>query len=397
MCGSVALLEGGCQAADLLLVAILSTHLSRVNIHCKQRLELILVGNQVMDHLPYPDDASLPALRIPYLCADVEHYDDRGFRDFPTRIGWNDTTQWSTCQTARIQSWLYFGLLAELFGSSFEIKQFIENSANGTQFVTTKRLPAILRHHCGENSRLYQSMASMGFRDKSQKGYLRGRPYVRLDERITFALGMAREQCDLLDLEVPSARLIALSINILIWSIGNALCTYWPSRKQVKEYKPRPDRFLRSRMLDGRKCPYWTEVFLQKYSAAMVYYLAALPSLHSDVDHSDCSAKQCTAHDINEQLYTTKHVQADCPCDMVTPDTAKIVSIIEKNGVPLVKLRELPSGLIALDVVEGRYGQHYTAISHVWSGGLGNPSSNSLPQCQLRSIRRGTFISKGPG
>ena len=343
-----------------------------------------------MDHLPYPDNAILPPIRIPYLCADIERYDGVDFTGFPSRMGWTDWSLWSSRETARIQSWLYFGLLAELFGSSFDENEFIENSIDGRKYITTRNLPALLKDRCQENSRFYQWAASMGIRDRSQKGFLRGRPYVRLNERVATALHLAQEQSDLLEATIPPACLIALSIKVLIWSIGNALCTYLPSRKQMADFKPRPSRVLRSRMLAGGKCHYWTEIYVQRYSVAIVYYLAAVPFLHGNVDHSNCSVTGCTAHDIDEQQYITKHVQDDCQCDMVAPDVAKISSIIEKNGVPLVRLRVLPSGLLGLDVVQGQYGTHYTAISHVWSGGLGNPSSNSLPQCQLRNIRQGT-------
>lgn len=342
-----------------------------------------------MDHLPYPESPTIAPLRIPYLCADTQHYDGQGIIDFPQRMGWTDRSPWSDRENARTQSWLYFGLLAELFGPWFDRTEFIEISLDGQQYVPTRKLPALLKSGCEENSRMYRWAASLGFRDISQKGYLRGRPYVRLNERVATALRLAQDQSDLLDAEVPSARLVALSIKVLLWSIGNALSTYLPSCKQLAQFKPRPSRVLRSRMLDGRKCPYWTETYLQNHSVAMIHYLAAVPSLDGAVDHGNCCAEKCTAHDIDEQRYTTKHVQDDCQCDMVSPDIAEVAKIIERNGVPLVRLRVLPSGLLALDVVQGQYGQHYTALSHVWSGGLGNPSSNSLPQCQLRNIRRG--------
>ena len=75
-----------------------------------------------MDHLQYPDNAILPPIRIPYLCADVERNDGLDFVGFPSRMGWTDRSLWSSREIARIQSWLYFGLLAEIFGSSFERK-----------------------------------------------------------------------------------------------------------------------------------------------------------------------------------------------------------------------------------------------------------------------------------
>lgn len=40
-----------------------------------------------------------------------------------------------------------------------------------------------------------------------------------------------------------------------------------------------------------------------------------------------------------------------------------------------------------LEVEEFQASRKYVAISHVWSGGLGNPTLNSLPKCQLIVIR----------
>ena len=40
----------------------------------------------------------------------------------------------------------------------------------------------------------------------------------------------------------------------------------------------------------------------------------------------------------------------------------------------------------SLSVEEAQSGSRYIAISHVWSGGLGNPKGNALPLCQLRKL-----------
>lgn len=56
-----------------------------------------------MDYLPYPDDAILPPLKIPYLCADIEQYDGLGFIDFPLRMGWINRSRNPTRANARTQ------------------------------------------------------------------------------------------------------------------------------------------------------------------------------------------------------------------------------------------------------------------------------------------------------
>ena len=347
-----------------------------------------------MDRLPYPEDAVLPPLRVPFICGDVERYDGKGLRDFPSRrTGWTESSplsQWSLQDTARAQSWLYFGLLEELFGQSFNRNAFVEVSANGQQHITTHKLPALLKWFCQETSQIYKFMTSFGFIDISDKGFLRGRPRLRLDGRLTDALKLAEEQSNALDTGGPLSCLIALSIKVLIWSVSNALNTYLPSREKTKGFSPRQSRLLKQRMLEGGKCPYWTEVYQRTYSVAMLNYLAASPSVGGTSDHGGCSANQCVAHDIDEEQYTTKHVDDTCQCEMTSPNINKVLDIIQNGGVPLMNLQVLPNELLSLNVVRAKYGLHYTAISHVWSGGLGNPSSNSLPQCQLERIRAGT-------
>lgn len=365
-----------------------------------------------MDHLPYPKSASLPKLKIPYLCGEVEIYDGLGLRDFPQRKRWiTDTpsSQWYTCNaTARAQSWLYFGLLEELFGKSFERQTLISNSTTGHQHIGSYRLRALLKEWAQKNSWYHRPLTYLSYswsfledffalpilKEIAEIPSLRGRLLPRLDERLMESLKVAEEQSEILDSEVPSARLIALSIKTLIWSIRNSLITCVPDHRTKPDFIPRQSRLLRSRMLESGKCPYWTEVYLKRYSVAMVYYIAASRSPPWDVSHWKCSEGQCIAYDVDTQRYTTKHVKDDCPCDSVSPNIQHVAKIIRDGRVPLMVLRVLPTGLFALDVASAKYGLHYTAISHVWSGGLGNPSSNDLPQCQLEKIREGLILAR---
>ncbi|KAL8722717.1 MAG: hypothetical protein Q9225_000829 [Loekoesia sp. 1 TL-2023] len=341
-----------------------------------------------MDHLPYPDNAILPPLKIPYICKDIEAYDGQGFHDYPLRKGWNEPFQCTFRDIARAQSWLYFGLLSEFFGESFDTKDFVDVTADGEQVVTTRKLKALLQKSFQENSKVYTWMASHGFRDMSKRGFLRGRPEIRLNERLMSTLQLAEVQSHILDGGDRLACVIALSIKVLIWSIGNGLVTYLPSRKERVQFAPRNSRLLRGAMLNGGKCPYWTEIYLRSYSPGMIYYLAAMPQMDGRANHRGCSAQRCIAHDTDDESYVVEHVHDCSGCDMTGPDPAKVRSIIENRGIPLMRFRELLSGDLALDVVQATYGMHYTAISHVWSGGLGNPDGNTLPQCQLKSIRK---------
>lgn len=383
-----------------------------------------------MDHLPYPTKASLPPLRIAYLCEEVKRYDDLGLRSFPLRAGWvngSHSSPWYACHaSARAQSWLYFGLLQELFGRAFDEREFLDSTATEQQFVTSERLPVLLNEWCPHQDGFNAPSTPREPTETNLERSLLRRYRTDSCEHIIEILGFVEEQSDIVDAEILSARLIVLSIKILIWSIRNSLFHHLPSLKNKKKTRLRQSRLLKSRMLEGGKCPYWTEVYLQRYSPALIYYLAAtrapsdfvnpvayylaatqapgatldpldFPTARftgefiSTVDairHTRCSTGKCVANDIDEQHYNTKHIWGDCECIFVTANIGKVVEIIQNGCVPLVEIKELPTGLLALDVVQAGHDVHYTAISHVWSGGLGNPTSNGLPQCQLGRLRR---------
>lgn len=241
-----------------------------------------------MEHLPYPRNAILPPLKVPYICKDTEAYDGQGFHDFPPRKGWNESFDFSLRDLGRAQSWLYFGLLSTVFGEYFNANDFIDTTAEGEQFVTTRTLKSLLQKNCEESSDMYKWLSRWGFVDRSWRGIMRGRPHIRPDERVMGILKLAEFHSNILDGGDYLATVIALSIKILIWSIGNALATYLPWRRKRVLWIPQHCRLLRGAMLQGGKCPYRTEVYLRNYSPGMIYFLAAMPLTDGRSIHRDC-------------------------------------------------------------------------------------------------------------
>jgi hypothetical protein len=66
---------------------------------------------------------------------------------------------------------------------------------------------------------------------------------------------------------------------------------------------------------------------------------------------------------------------------MVQAPLEKVLNIIEEGGIPLMRLVD-----DELEVCKAEYNLKYTAVTHVWSGGLGNPDANAMWLCQLREI-----------
>ena len=75
----------------------------------------------------------------------------------------------------------------------------------------------------------------------------------------------------------------------------------------------------------------------------------------------------------------------DCNCAFVGPDPAQIRALIDNGDVPLI-YASMKGRTIQLEVQRAAFDVPYIAISHVWSGGLGNQKSLSLPTCQLQRI-----------
>ena len=335
---------------------------------------------QKMDHLPLPWNSAKGHLIVPYLCGGLEQYDGLGFQDYPVRQGWISSTQprWYDCPpedaARRAQSWLYFGLLSEFLGPKFDIRHFLRErtsrSPAGSQsltrdVITTAKLQALL---------IDKSLYKVG-PEKANS----------IIAALEAALGQCRvlEQC-----RSYSAQVVAFSIGILVLTLDTARCNHlenpWTENGLVNSL---PSLVLCEDMKEAGFCPHWLQVFRKKYSVLFLYYIACLPCNEHKNTHVDCQLDRCVANNVDMTRYETKHVSTECTCDFEGPDIKEVVRLISFGSVPLIRCEEDVTGKIVLDVVEASSDIKYTSISHVWSGGLGNPSANSLPSCQLRKLK----------
>lgn len=325
-----------------------------------------------MDHLPFPVDPVMAPVVIPYICEGAEPYDNRGYPTFAIRQGWMSVaheSSWCRCPAdvaaVRAQTWLYFGLLHEFFGDDYDRTMFISNDTLIVQpVVTTQNLPHLLERWF-ERTPLHSK---------------------RPDTKIRNLLLDAERYSQPLDVLVPSARAISLSIKVLVCSLGAAAGIVDSGIRKDETFNASPSRLLEERMLENNWCPYWVRVYSASYSVPTINYLSSLTRATMVEDHGACTTNQCVAHNVDMNHYQTKHVTDSCQCHFVGPSISKIGASIQEGIVPLVRCTEASDGRILLDVIEADPGVEYTAISHVWSGGLGNPNSNSLPECQLRRL-----------
>lgn len=127
------------------------------------------------------------------------------------------------------------------------------------------------------------------------------------------------------------------------------------------------------------------------YASETLSYLSNINRggfLHNN--HRACDQETgCVADNVdleNDNLHHTAACTGSCV--FLHVDYAAIVTIIQAGGVPLISI-ELDAAVdsnipnLRLRVIPRTNSSRYTVISHVWFDGLGNPSANALPYCQL--------------
>lgn len=120
----------------------------------------------------------------------------------------------------------------------------------------------------------------------------------------------------------------------------------------------------------------------------------------SETPEKLCSPHHCASTQKNEGTYETMHVEGCNGCDYMEANPSEILRILQNGSIPLIVSidpdEEADSPKDILLVESGTTTEnHYVAISHVWSDGLGNPKESALPVCQMRRLSR--LIRSLPG
>ena len=312
-------------------------------------------------------------------------YDFRGLNDFPTRHGitsshLRELDHRSAQESASfVQSWLFFGLLADLAGTLVDRHNILHLSAY--------QYPPI------------RQISELGIRIASKS------------EKLRDVVRMGIDNIERIDrLEIAGAYpmpLILLSIKILLCDL--AAMQVVPRRTWIRKLEepcliPYPPgssfvsssaKVLESLMMAKGWCPYQIHRVGSTCDYSMMHYLSNMDRRTSEKKiHESCSPNYCRAYNSDPDSYLTSHTTTGCQCSFIAAPTEQLQEIIRSGGVPLVSLHEAPHGKLTIRVHTSKAKSRYTAISHVWSGGLGNVQGNSLPLCQLRYLD--SCVSKLP-
>ncbi|RDL41096.1 uncharacterized protein BP5553_01075 [Venustampulla echinocandica] len=148
-----------------------------------------------------------------------------------------------------------------------------------------------------------------------------------------------------------------------------------------------------------------------------LFYTSLLGPPSLGQDHSSCSfdSRACTASNVNDSKeYINKHAVDGCECDYIVIPTgsgSECAVAIERGDIPIVHLQDDGEDL-SVDICPHRTKPKtlveklkrflllfvpwvrrsnpipYTALSHVWADGLGDPKDNRLHRCQMKRLAR---------
>ncbi|KAH8591701.1 hypothetical protein B0O99DRAFT_719001 [Bisporella sp. PMI_857] len=343
-----------------------------------------------MDHLPWYRQSSVSPVKVPFICGDEPICRRGEFLEFPERQGWKLGESESLAQLSkRAQAWIFFGLLA-VVDISPDACVIPDKSSMAHQIIDTSLLSALLR---SSNNELPYRDSPIG--DISGNEIPNG-PTIELQEALARAedalkwevIPLLRDYEDQEPLNLWSSTSFAIlfSIDVLMNTLAGLV--------RDRQCKNRRSELLFSRLTKGvarsllhvGKCG--SLACRLDLNSSDLYHLMSLPGGSANEDHSQCSKTSCDCFNMNRLNYRPQHTEDCVMCEDIKVLEAELVHLIQNNDVPLVRSTMDSDGNFKI-VIEKMSAQiDYTAISHVWAGGLGNFESNRLPHCQLKAIHQ---------
>lgn len=287
-------------------------------------------------------------------------------------------------QEAFLQTWLFFGLLAEFFGLN-------ENDA-GERLVDAgtaqKEIDALYKDHVDgindETNTKYITMARMlQAKDASVLIVTRLRlAGADIEQRIQYLHRCLTFSCFLLNAAIHTAFDPAIKISIA--ALGELLSTGFATATALKRIPAAgvsfsfawADRYLE----DGSELERhmlalgWCSSEVEKIRSVNQglgtrHYLSHMRKGGPQRDHTACSKEGCVAFQINASTYRPSHVQQGCTCSLQFVDTPQVLRILqETSAYPVFQMRAAGDNedeTLQMTVEPYAEGVPYVAISHV--------------------------------
>ena len=318
-----------------------------------------------MEHLPSAGYSE--PIVVPYVCHEM--YDGGSYAGYPGRQGFDKTRlllgefgdKTPKEMASFHQSWLYFGLLHEVFavlGDAYDPWDFVRTTADGRKVVTTERLGAYVARWERYEEEVTPEAKQARYEalrtcfdevDASTRRYCHHKSELH------------HQPTSIEPQYWPIGPKIALSILVLAETLTFAAMDILHERFRL--FYGDSSLLIDSMQKNGW-CPSVLEMLISSSAACvqMVHYATTLGKHAEESAHHRCSAFRCKELDLDETTYVTKHTQ-ECPgCEFLHPPR-DMFAILARGNTPVIRLRE-EEGDVRLELVESRF-HSYVALSHV--------------------------------
>ncbi|KAL8723901.1 MAG: hypothetical protein Q9181_007091 [Wetmoreana brouardii] len=351
-----------------------------------------------MEHLPLPRDVAAPGpSHVPYVCR--EDYDGGPFLTYPIRQGKAHVLVAVEELRHRydpslillpvveledlIQTWLFFGLLREVLGDSCKSSQFVQmtTATESPRIVNTSGLLPEIKAWVTD----VQQSSCTKFEKQAQYDHIA--ECLQLTATVLHAVQH--------ELQPKFNRTIRMSIASVAQLLGNATNVAYNITDLIRENKcpetwrlfyDDPEVSLQLRR--NGFCPSEIKRIRGIFGHTQTYHLLSWMDRSEPIErHDDCTDRDCRASHNNLERYATKHTSDTCRCTNYVVNVLDVFSVLARGSLPILRI-SLGATVddVKVAVLAASPNIKYVALSHVWSDGLGNPNSNSLPKCQLRRL-----------
>ena len=335
------------------------------------------------------------------MCSEV--YDGGSFETFPSRKGLTLERRSIYISFTRegvtvsddgtiadfMQTWLYFGFLSEAVSHVVDYKKFIRRTSNGDELLSSACLEQIVATW---SERIVAEPWSsdvenlQAWRDNVYSCLLKTRDIV-----LRVVVGEGQRFGSLL-------MHVCLGIAVLCEGIFQALHDIL-NRKQVETPVPQKWRTgpadcagpIMKTMRSNGWCLGRLAFFAGQSSlrsTGELWYFANLRKTGPEGDHHACTSEGCALLQVDVSNYSIMHTSDGCKCSFRGLSTNFLADAVTSDTLPLVTVADDPEhASIHLSAHQSSVVSAFTAISHVWADGRGNPTDNTLPQCVLRQLQ----------
>jgi hypothetical protein len=314
--GHVPATSGGSTALLHPLFSFLSNHLSP---------NIKITG---MEHLPMPKGAELSENDIvPYVSST--DYLGVPFLSYPQKKGFHHVMPQPDCLSfalyesghptpdeklaSFLQTWLFFGMLQEVFGSLYQHGDFVrscESNEGPIQVLTTAKLPLLLNERFPATPAIDDDHTSL---------------IAHLHECMEVAEGASGVVASRL------SRKVSFSILTTIETLCSTFNAYL-----VKDFKfslawitSLPRNYWTEQMCLNGWCAREAAIASESFNSAQaLHYLSKIKKSYKDDSHRNCTQEECKGMQIDLTKYEPRHCDRRCDCAIISIDNERLNFIL---------------------------------------------------------------------